>query len=320
MAMRRSYCDEPSYKEKCGARTLSQFPIQAIVSIDIATTDLVAHGDFFANVWGLEKVDHESNALFFAGTGADPYILSLIPADKNGLVAVTFRCASRAAMDEIAAKAKATGCSIEPSSNAKHRPGGGTSIDICEPNGCTIRLVHGDEQRTPKPMQRDRIERLSHVNINTRDVDGLAQFYGDVLGMALSDRSKMMAFLRCNSDHHAVVLADAPVEGLNHIAFLLPELEGVMLASGRMRDHGFEMGWGVGRHGPGNNVFSYFVDPFGYVVEYTADILQIDETYRVGQPSDWKWPAGRTDHWGIAPPKSDACKAAQITIGFASSI
>ncbi len=36
----------------------------------------------------------------------------------------------------------------------------------------------------------------------------------------------------------------------------------------------------VGRHGPGNNVFSYFIEPNGFVAEYTTELDQIDEATR----------------------------------------
>jgi catechol 2,3-dioxygenase len=297
---------------------LSQaFPISGIVSVDLVARDLDAQSAFYRDVWGLQPVSHPvGDTRFFAGTGRDAYVLALVPGDAPGLAAVTFRCASGAAMDAILARAEQAGCDCRDGPSPASRPGGGRMVELREPSGCLIRLVHGDTLRERQPTMIDRADRLSHVNINTRDVDGLARFYQDVLGFALTDRSKMMAFLRCNADHHAVVLADAPVEGLNHVAFLLPELEGVMFASGRMRDNGYDIGWGGGRHGPGNNVFCYFVDPEGYVVEHTADVLQVDETYRVGSPADWTWPPGRTDRWGIAPPKSEACKAAQIAVGF----
>jgi catechol 2,3-dioxygenase len=114
------------------------------------------------------------------------------------------------------------------------------------------------------------------------------------------------------------VLADSRVDGLNHVAFMMPELESVMLASGRMIGHGFPMGWGVGRHGPGNNVFAYFVDPFGFVIEYTAEVLQVGEYYQPHGPDYWVWPPARTDQWGIAPPKSESVKQAQLAIRFAA--
>lgn len=292
------------------------FPITGIVSVDLVSTDLDRHADFFRDVWGLTPVEHGPDARFFKATGPDAYVLALLPGDTPGLAAVTFRCASEATMEAVAQRALDAGCKVSEGPASVTRPGGGRMIDLREPSGCLIRLVHGDTPRAADAAQRDRTERLSHVNINTRDVDALAKFYEGVLGFRLTDRSAAMAFLRCNADHHAVVLAQADVEGLNHVAFMLPELEGVMQASGRMRDHGYDIGWGVGRHGPGNNVFAYFVDPEGYVVEHTADVLQVDDGYRVGRPEDWTWPPGRSDQWGIAPPKTDACKAAQVAIGF----
>ena len=182
--------------------------------------------------------------------------------------------------------------------------------------GRTIRLVQDDARASPLAPDPDRPERLAHVDFNSVDVDADARFFTDALGFGLTDRSKMMAFVRTNSDHHSIVIAEAAVNTLNHVAFQLPSWEGVMRAAGRMVDAGFPIGWGPGRHGPGNNVFAYFVDPFGFVVEHTADVLQVDDTYRAGGPEDWTWSPGRTDQWGIAPPKTAACKAAQLAIPF----
>ncbi len=51
----------------------------------------------------------------------------------------------------------------------------------------------------------------------------------------------------------------------------------VMRGGGRMKDAGYPIQWGPGRHGPGNNLFNYFIDPFGVVIEYTAEVEQVDE-------------------------------------------
>jgi hypothetical protein len=81
-----------------------------------------------------------------------------------------------------------------------------------------------------------------------------------------------------------------------------------MRGFGRMRDAGFQSIWGPGRHGPGNNVFGYFIAPFGAVIEYTAEVSEVPEDYKVGGPEDWKWPPGRIDHWGVS--MKDVAKAA----------
>ena len=53
------------------------------------------------------------------------------------------------------------------------------------------------------------------------------------------------------------------------------------LGDARRRPHegrrAYAIEWGPGRHGPGNNAFNYFIDPFGVVIEYTAEVEQIDD-------------------------------------------
>jgi catechol 2,3-dioxygenase len=36
----------------------------------------------------------------------------------------------------------------------------------------------------------------------------------------------------------------------------MPDLDSVMRGAGRMRESGYPIEWGVGRHGAGNNVFA----------------------------------------------------------------
>ena len=182
-----------------------------------------------------------------------------------------------------------------------------------------MRFVYGDRRHADGRPVADRPLRLAHVNVNSTDVHAETAFYEKALGFRLADRSKPIAFVRCNSDHHVVVITEAPVNGLNHVAFLMPDLESVMRGSGRMVDAGYPIAWGVGRHGPGNNVFAYFIDPTGFVIEYTAEVLQVDDSYVVRGPSEWVWPPGRIDQWGIAPPKAEHVKAAQIAIPYAQA-
>jgi catechol 2,3-dioxygenase len=53
------------------------------------------------------------------------------------------------------------------------------------------------------------------------------------------------------------------------------------------------------------------------VIEYTAEVEQVDDSYKTGMPEDWKWPPGRVDHWGISAPPSARLKQAQREIHFA---
>jgi catechol-2,3-dioxygenase len=294
---------------------MTQFPVTALRSVEIGTPDMARSEEFYTKVWGLDVAARQDGKVFLSASGSDHHVLELIASDKSELRKVTFRVDAQDELERLAAKAEAMGCAIMRPVGPRGGPAGGAGFVIREPQGCVLEFVHGDKTKVGGAVA-NRPLRLAHVNINSVDVDGLARFYEELMGFKLTDRSKMMAFLRCNDDHHAVVIAEANVNGLNHIAFLMPDTESVMRASGRMVDNGYPIGWGVGRHGPGDNVFAYFVDPLGVVIEYTSEVLQVDDSYKFKGPSEWTWPPGRTDHWGIAPPKPDSVKAAQLAIPF----
>ncbi|WBL76641.1 VOC family protein [Bradyrhizobium xenonodulans] len=297
---------------------MSDFPVTALRSVEITTPQLAGSVEFYSKVWGLDVAAESGGTAYLAATGSDFHVLELTAGEATSLRKVSFRVRSQEDLHRLFARARQAGCEVISSPGPSPAPSGGESFLVREPQGCAMEFVHGDRTKAARVIA-ERPERLAHVNINSADVERLSAFYQEVLGFRLSDRSKLMAFLCCNSDHHAIVVADAPRNGLNHIAFLMPDLESVMRGSGRMVDHGYPIGWGVGRHGPGDNVFAYFVDPAGIVIEYTAEVLQIDDSYVAKGPGDWVWPPGRTDQWGIAPPKSDACKKAQVAVPFAKA-
>ena len=295
---------------------MSDFPVTGLRSVELSTPDIAGSVDFYTRVWGLDVVAEAGGKVFLAATGDDFHVLELKAGERAELRKISFRVRSLADLQMLFDRTVSAGCAVLREPGEADAPSGGQRFVVREPQGSILEFVYGD-LRKAGAMVANRPCRLAHVNINSSEIEALSSFYQSVLGFRLTDRSKMMAFLRCNDDHHAVVLAEAPGNGLNHIAFLVPDLESVMRGSGRVVDAGTPIGWGVGRHGPGDNVFAYFVDPTGVVVEYTAEVLQVDDDYRVKGPSEWVWPQGRTDHWGIAPPKSEACKKAQLAVGFA---
>jgi hypothetical protein len=111
-----------------------------------------------------------------------------------------------------------------------------------------------------------------------------------------------MVFIRCNTDHHSIAFNRAEHPSLNHIAFEMPSLDDQMRGIGRLKSHEVPIAWGIGRHGPGNNVFSYFRDPNDFVIEYTSEVEQIDEATH--EPQVWKRVPHLMDRWGTAGPPS----------------
>jgi catechol-2,3-dioxygenase len=295
---------------------MTHFAVTALRSVDLETPDVGRSERFYTSVWGLDLVTRNEGVTYLRASGVDHHVVALRQGEHAALKAVTFRLHSDAEFEGIAAASQRHGATLLHGPVQNPGPDGGTVMAVRPPGGGVLHFVHQDVQHAACLPSANRPTRLAHVNLNATDVDGSAAFYARALGFHLTDRTKAMAFVRCNGDHHAVVIANAPVNGLNHVAFLMPNLEAVMRGSGRVIDAGFPIAWGVGRHGPGDNVFAYFIDPVGTVIEYTAEVLQVGDNYVVRGPSEWVWPPGRTDHWGIAPPKADHVKAAQTAVPY----
>ena len=292
------------------------FPLSALRSVELLVPDLSSAAAFYTSIWGLFEAAREDDALWLRGTGTDCHVLRLAHDASAAVVSLTFRAAPETDLATLRDRMAAAGATLDADVSASHEHGGGVVLSMRDSVGRGIQVVQGDTMMPPLADHRNRPGRLAHVNLNTSDIDRDIRFFEQGLGFRLTDRSSTMAFLRTNDDHHSIVLARATRDTLNHIAFNHDHWEDVMRASGRMLDAHFPIGWGPGRHGPGDNIFVYFVDPFGIVIEHTAEVLRVNDSYRVGGPADWVWPEGRLDQWGIAPPKTDRCKAAQLAIPF----
>ena len=293
-------------------------------SVEIGVPDVAAAEKFYVQTWLLTVAARSATTVYLRGTGAEHHLLSITQTDQPELLAVTFNAASRKEVDALAQAVPAHGGAILRAPAALTEPGGGYGITFCDPQGRILRAVCDDTRHPTEHADaasvRDRPERLAHVVMNSHNVAEAQTFYEQALGFKLSDRTRMMAFLRCNTDHHNIALPDADNDCLNHIAFMMPGLDAVMKGGGRMKDAGHAIHWGPGRHGPGNNLFNYFDGPFDFVIEYTAEVAVVDDSYRTGMPDDWKWPPGRIDHWGIGTMPSVEMKAAQRKIKFATEL
>lgn len=292
--------------------------ISALRSVALTVPDLTLAEDFFTRTWHLQVVARTNNALYFRGAGSDHHLLALHHAPGAArILHITLRARSLNALSLAAQKTVSAGGHVLAPTAPLTEPGGGQAVTLADPDGRVFRLVYEDEQLDTIDVP-DMPLRLAHVVLNSSHVENTRQFMEAALDFSMSDRTRIMAFMRCNNDHHSVALGDTDNNALNHIAFLMPDIDAVMRGGGRMQEAGFPIEWGPGRHGPGDNAFNYFIGPFDLVIEYTAEVEQIDDSYQTGQPSDWTWPPGRVDQWGISPPPSARLKEAQRAVVFAS--
>jgi catechol 2,3-dioxygenase-like lactoylglutathione lyase family enzyme len=279
--------------------------IAHIRHVGLFTLNLREHARFYSDIWGLERVSDTSDAVFLRGSSPEHFILSLHQGKGRGLHHIAYAMHSEEAVRRAARSLKAAGVHVVEEPHSLNQPGGGYGLRFVDPDGRCIELSSGVAAHT-NGWQSKVVEPRSicHIVVNTADIEHITKFYTDVLGLRVSDWSgQQMAFLRTDSKHHNIAFNAAPHASVNHIAYLVSGIDELMRGISNLRKHGIEPAWGPGRHGPGNNIFCYFEDPFGYVAEYTSDIDYIPDESR-HQPRVWPRSPESMDHWGVSAPPS----------------
>lgn len=278
--------------------------------VDLAVRDLDGSATFFRDVWGLEKVGREAGVVYLRATGAEHHALALHEAPKSGFIGTRLATTDKASVDALHAAAIGYGATVVSApAELPRAAGGGYGFSFRAPDGFLL-TVSSDVTRHENAIpDRTRPNKFSHVVLRSANFPKQREFFVDLLGFRLSDETDGIDFLRCSPDHHSVALAKAQGPGLHHMAFELPNLDSLMYACGRVQSKGYDLEWGIGRHsGPGNNVFSFFVEPNGFACEYTTDMEQIDEATYPSRDAKW-WRENRPDGgpcaWRMARKRSE---------------
>jgi catechol 2,3-dioxygenase-like lactoylglutathione lyase family enzyme len=215
---------------------------------------------------------------------------------------ISFAVTEAAEVDAMAGRLATAGVRLDREPGKLDTPGGGYGFRFFDPDGRLVEISSEVAQRPLRALEpRESIPRkLSHVVINSTDVVATKQFYEVHLGFKLSDwLEDRMCFMRVRQDHHILAISGGPHTSLNHISFEMRGIDEYMRGTGRLTRVGRPPIWGPGRHGAGDNTFSYFLDPTGNVVEYTTELEKVedDETWA---PRVFQATKEDADQWGTA--------------------
>jgi catechol 2,3-dioxygenase-like lactoylglutathione lyase family enzyme len=302
--------------------------VSGVRSVELVATNLEEAARFYETVWNLQPVETSvanaaqqarqgaDGARYFRGTHAYHHVLGLHRGAQPAVVRIVFDVAGRQAVDALHRAIAAAGCPVTAPAQLAGA-GGGYGFGCKDPDSRNLAFVCGCADHADTQDRPDRPRKIVHVNLNARDFAASLAFFTSTLGFRVIDDNAPLTFLHCASaDHCAIVLANTSLPTLNHIAFDLPEYDSVMRGMGRMKDNGYPIEWGPGRHGPGNNVFAYFCGPDEVPLEYAAEVLQIDDSYLPRGSEYWKFAPGRSEQWGITQPRSARYYRVQRLFGF----
>jgi catechol 2,3-dioxygenase-like lactoylglutathione lyase family enzyme len=286
--------------------------VTGLRSVELGVADLDKSAAFYRDVWGLEQVVSSGDTVHMRGTCGEHHVLTLRQRPKASFLGVHFAAANNEAVNKLHDQVKAHGATIVSAPTALPRDeGGGYGFALRSPEGQPIFIASDVDRLDVGREDRSRPTKLTHVVLNATKTDAELAFFLDALGFRHSDSTDMMEFVRCTADHHSLALVRTEGPSLNHMAYEMANIDGLMRGAGRMKKAGYNVEWGLGRHGPGNNVFTYFIEPNGFVTEYTTDVDQVDEaTYEKHDAAYWRAFPGRPCRWGMAGHPSNRLKVA----------
>jgi catechol 2,3-dioxygenase-like lactoylglutathione lyase family enzyme len=147
---------------------------------------------------------------------------------------------------------------------------------------------HAREKARLGNWQRPNLEpaavlRLGHVALTTADYRRSAEWLESRLGMRPSDilfdgtpDNALGGFFHCAgagrwTDHHTIALFPAGAANVHHSSFEVQDVDAQFLGHQFLKSRGWQPLWGVGRHILGSQIFDYWFDPSGNVVEHFTD-------------------------------------------------
>lgn len=274
--------------------------VNEIRYIGYGVPDLNAERAFYRDVWGLREVAEQDELCYFATHGSDEQFVVRLRQDPLKRVDImALAAATRADVDSLHEAVEASEGRIISSPAEIQQPGSGYGFRFFSPDGLPFEISADVARGQTRALQRYEgvPERVSHIVLHSPNPKNAASFFIDVLGFRLSDWiGEMMVFLRCNEWHHRLAILPGP-PCLNHLAYDMHSIDDVMRGVGRLKSLGVDVRWGPGRHTAGDNVFSYFVTPAGFAVEYTAGLERVEEATWKSQV--YKPTAQIMDQWGL---------------------
>ena len=220
------------------------------------------------------------------------------------VLAVGLEAPSTAAVDEVLRRVRADGLDVIDD----HPLYGGAerAVRFRAPGGVIFEM-HTPIARSEPVSYVSRPKRIEHVNVLVPDVQAMADFLTGTLGLKLSDSAGdgMLSWYRAaDGFHHTVAMGPGPGK-LHHYAFDLRTLQDLSSVADTLAAHRRALIWGPGRHGAGGNVFTYYVDPDGCIVENSIEMARIDND-AVYKPMQWEIGEGMAGRWinlwGAGPP------------------
>ncbi|KAH0430105.1 trihydroxytoluene oxygenase [Colletotrichum camelliae] len=247
------------------ASTLTRINLKSLMYVWYTHTDIDA-ADKFLTDFGLIRVKATSDKIWYRGFGESPtcYISEKSTDGKPMFLGGGW---SVDAYDDLKAAAQLPGAS--PISKAEDVIGG-KKVTLTDPAGGLVHLHWGHHER--KIAQDEVPKKLTYNTWDTKSRKGEFQRFDD----GPSDIHKLghYGYEVSHDDFEKsffVSAGDVTACTANHCSFEVDDFDSEMKGHNFLLKKGWSLVWGIGRHLLGSQIFDYWFDNDGFVLEHYAD-------------------------------------------------
>jgi catechol 2,3-dioxygenase len=276
------------------------------VSLEVTDPDSIA--DDVANILGARVVDRNDDYILISANERHAELV-LYKARENKMRACGLEAASVDAVDEVRRRCNTAGLRVLSSKPSLP----------CIDKSVTFATTEGHVFEVHSAMPLDRPSRyygsgvhpkcLDHVNFTAIDPAQWSREMEGACGFHLSQRTSgyEIVWLRAaDGRHHTIAAVKSAASGVHHISWEFNAFEDFKKLGDALTVGGRRLIWGPGRHGAGDNLFLYYENDAGFMMECIAEMEVIyDDSAepRIVDPgenlSNWRV----VNQWGALPPK-----------------
>ncbi|KAL2842516.1 Glyoxalase/Bleomycin resistance protein/Dihydroxybiphenyl dioxygenase [Aspergillus pseudodeflectus] len=263
----------------------------------------------FLEDFGLIPCGQTDDKIYYRGSSPDPFIYCAQKGDRN-----EFNGAGFVVEDEADLEYASLNLPNASPIRDLDSPGGGKGVTFRDPvDGFSFHLVccqtpsqeGGGQLPALKynfPTEKHRImdtqrfakgpapiHKLGHFGLCVTDFEAFYGFFTSYFNFRASDfifdknGRNITVFCRLDRgltpvDHHCFFFFEGPKAHVHHASFETHDFDIQKIGHDWLREKGYINCWGVGRHVLGSQIFDYWYDPSGFILEHYVDGDLFDNT------------------------------------------
>ncbi|EWZ00187.1 hypothetical protein FOYG_00076 [Fusarium oxysporum NRRL 32931] len=308
---------QEAWRQRLKIDVSKQIRLRELAHMRYVHADIPAITQFLFD-FGMTIAHENEKRMYWKGYGPYPYVYVVEKGDKPGFLGGTFRVDSYAELEKaskLPGASTITALDDEPWGGhmvTVYDPVGypinlmyGQSMVSVKEDAIPPPIVMNYENRKDRLNAFQRftqgpaaVHKLGHYGICYANFNQAYDFWIRTFNLVPSDvvyapstagdgKINVAAFLHIDlgeehTDHHTFFLGASPRQRVHHCSFEVHDFDTQLLGHQWLERKGYKSVWGVGRHYLGSQIFDYWWDTTGFMIEHYADGDLVNCTTKVG--------------------------------------